>query len=44
MAGLTAEILKDGMDPQFLANLSRMGQVKVPEASVQVVSCVKRMS
>ncbi len=29
------------MDPQFLANLSRMGQVKVPEASVQVVSAQK---
>ncbi|GMK55055.1 hypothetical protein CspeluHIS016_0201110 [Cutaneotrichosporon spelunceum] len=30
------QILKDGMDPQFLANLARMGQVKVPEAGVQI--------
>lgn len=35
---LIAEILKDGMDPQFMANLSRMGQVAVPEPAIQIVS------
>lgn len=38
MTRLTAEIIKDGMDPQFMANLSRMGQVAVPEPAVQIVS------
>ncbi|CAK9783993.1 hypothetical protein CC85DRAFT_264802 [Cutaneotrichosporon oleaginosum] len=36
------QILRDGMDPQFLANLSRMGQVRVPEASVQVPARAQR--
>ncbi|BEI95109.1 hypothetical protein CcaverHIS631_0100580 [Cutaneotrichosporon cavernicola] len=36
------QILKDGMDPQFLANLARMGQVKVPDAAVQIPARAQR--